>query len=144
MPWQGEADSVNIRNLIATVYFIETKLQMQTILIYLILSMVIFSAGCTIHVADVQQGNVLDPDVLAQLHKGLSKKQVQFLMGTPIINDAFHPNRWDYVYLFSSQDSKTIRRRVTVYFDHDTVSRIEADGIDLPKAEPASTQEPKG
>ena len=117
---------------------------MQTILIYLIVSMVIFTSGCTIHVPDVQQGNVLEPDVLAQLHKGLSRKQVQFLMGTPIIHDAFHPNRWDYVYLLSSQDSKTIRRRVTVFFDHDTVSRIETDGIDLPKATPDSTHEPKG
>jgi outer membrane protein assembly factor BamE len=118
---------------------------MQTILIYLIASVVIFTtAGCTIHVPDVQQGNVLEPAVLAQLHPGLSKKQVQFLMGTPIIRDPFHPDRWDYVYLFSSQDSKTIRKRVTVFFDHDNVSRIETDGIDLPKAAPAPAQEPQG
>lgn len=126
------------------IYFIETKLRMQTILIYLIVSMAIFVAGCTIHVPDVQQGNVLEPDVLAQLHKGLTKKQVQFLMGTPIIQDAFHPNRWDYIYLFSSQNSKTIRRRVTVFFDHNTVSRIETDGVDLHKPAPTPTQRPKG
>ena len=116
---------------------------MQTILIYLIVSVVIFTTGgCTIHVPDVQQGNVLEPAVLAQLHPGLSKKQVHFLMGTPIIRDAFHPERWDYVYLFSSQDSKTIRKRVTVFFDHDSVSRIETDGIELPEAPPADKQQP--
>ena len=123
---------------------IEITLRMQTILIYLIASVVIFISGCTIHIPDVQQGNVLEPAVLAQLHPGLSKKQVKFLMGTPIIQDAFHPERWDYVYLFSSQDSKTIRQRVTIFFDHDTLSRIETDGIDLPKAAPATKQAPKG
>jgi len=122
----------------------EVSLRMQTILIYLIASVVIFINGCTIHIPDVQQGNVLEPDVLAQLHTGLSKKQVQFLMGTPIIRDAFHPERWDYVYLFTSQDSKTIRQRVTLFFDHDALSRIETDGIDIPKAAPATKNDPQG
>jgi outer membrane protein assembly factor BamE len=117
---------------------------MQTILIYLIASVVIFINGCTIHIPDVQQGNVLEPDVLAQLHTGLSKKQVQFLMGTPIIRDAFNPERWDYVYLFTSQESKTIRQRVTLFFDHDALSRIETDGIDIPKVAPAAPATPQG
>ena len=122
----------------------EVSLRMQTILIYLIASVVIFINGCTVHIPDVQQGNVLEPDVLAQLHTGLSKKQVQFLMGTPIIRDAFHPERWDYVYLFTSQDSKTIRQRVTLFFDHDALSRIETDGIDIPKAAPTTKNDPQG
>ena len=117
---------------------------MQTILIYLIASVVILLSGCTIHVPDVQQGNVLEPAVLAQLHTGLSKKQVGFLMGTPIIRDTFNPNRWDYVYMLESQGKKTIRKRVTLFFDHDTVSRIETDGVDLPKATPAAKQTPQG
>jgi outer membrane protein assembly factor BamE len=117
---------------------------MQTILIYLIASVVIFINGCTVHIPDVQQGNVLEPDVLAQLHTGLSKKQVRFLMGTPIIRDAFHPERWDYVYLFTSEDSKTIRQRVTLFFEHDTLSRIETDGIDIPKVAPAAPAAPQG
>ena len=117
---------------------------MQTILIYLITSVAIFINGCTIHIPDVQQGNVLEPEVLAQLHPGLSKKQVRFLMGTPIIRDAFHPERWDYVYLFDSQESKTIRQRVTIFFEHDAVSRIETEGIDLPKQVPDAAEKPKG
>jgi outer membrane protein assembly factor BamE len=117
---------------------------MQTILIYLIACVVFLVSACTIHIPDVQQGNVLEPDVLAQLHPGLSKKQVRFLMGTPIIHDAFHPDRWDYVYLLASQGSKTIRQRVTIFFDHDTLSRIETDGIALPKPAPADPQTPNG
>ena len=122
----------------------EITLRMQTILIYLIVSVAIFINGCTVHIPDVQQGNVLEPDVLAQLHPGLSKKQVKFLMGTPIVRDAFHPERWDYVYLLASQESKTIRQRVTLYFDNDSVSRIETDGIDLPKPSPATVEQPQG
>jgi len=116
---------------------------MQTILIYIFACAVILINGCTIHIPDVQQGNVLEPEVLAQLHPGLSKKQVKFLMGTPIIRDAFHPERWDYVYLFESLDSKPIRQRVTIFFDHDAISRIETDGIDLPKAPADSSGPPK-
>jgi outer membrane protein assembly factor BamE len=107
---------------------------MQTILIYLIASVVMFLNGCTIHIPDVQQGNVLEPEMLAQLHPGLSKKQVKFLLGTPMVNDPFHPDRWDYVYLLETQGKQTVRKQVTVFFDNDALSRIDTDGVTLPEA----------
>lgn len=111
---------------------------MQKILIYLIASVVLLGAGCSIHRPDVQQGNVLDPEVLAQVHTGLNKKQVKFLLGTPIINDPFHPDRWDYVYLLESHDQPVTRKRLTLFFDNDVVSRIETEGISLPDSAPAA------
>lgn len=112
---------------------------MQNILIYLIAGVVLLLNGCTIHKPDVQQGNVLVPEMLAQLHIGLSKKQVRFLMGTPIINDAFHPDRWDYVYLLKAQGKAPVEQRVTVFFDNDAVTRLETRGISLPSSPAAES-----
>jgi outer membrane protein assembly factor BamE len=105
---------------------------MQNILIYLIAGVVLLLNGCGLHKPDVQQGNILEPAMLAQLHTGLSKKQVKFLLGTPIIRDAFHPDRWDYVYWLKAQDKPLVKQRVTVIFDKDVVSRLETEGITLP------------
>lgn len=95
--------------------------------------------GCTVHKPDVQQGNIIEPEVLAQLHPGLSKKQVKFLMGTPIIQDPFHPWRWDYIYWFKAQGKPAVRQQVTVYFDKGVVRHLTMAGIS-----PATPQEQKG
>jgi outer membrane protein assembly factor BamE len=121
---------------------------MQNILIYLIAGVVLLLNGCAIHKPDVQQGNILEPAMLAQLHTGLSKKQVKFLLGTPMISDPFHPERWDYIYWFKAQDKPLVKQRVTVFFDKDVVSRIETEGITLPapttaKSAPAPAPESK-
>jgi len=115
---------------------------MQNILIYLIAGVVLLLNGCAIHKPDVQQGNVLAPDMLAQLHTGLSKKQVSFLMGTPMISDAFHPDRWDYIYLLKVQGKAPVEQRVTVFFDNDVVTRLETRGISLPT--PPASESNKG
>ena len=107
---------------------------MQNILIYLIAGVVLLLNGCGLHKPDVQQGNILEPDMVAQVHTGLNKKQVVFLLGTPIIKDAFHPERWDYVYLLEEQGKPPVEKRVTVFFDKDVVSRLEIEGIALPAA----------
>lgn len=116
---------------------------MQNILIYL-LAIALLMGGCAIHKPDVQQGNIMEPENLAQLHVGLTKKQVQFLMGTPMIQDPFHPERWDYIYWLRVYNHKPVQHRVTVFFDNDVVSRLEPVGIDLPApAAPASPKVPE-
>ena len=110
---------------------------MQNILIYLMAGVVLLVSGCAVHVPDVQQGNILEPAALAKLHTGLSKKQVKFLMGTPIVEDAFHPDRWDYVYWLKVEDKRPVQKRVTVFFDHDVVSRLETEGVTLPAPDAA-------
>jgi len=116
----------------------ETATQMQNILIYLIAGVVLLVSGCALHRPDMQQGNILAPEVLAQLHTGLSKKQVKYLLGTPLISDAFHPDRWDYVYRLEAQGKAPQRQRLTVYFANDTVTRMEAEGITLPAPLPSA------
>lgn len=83
--------------------------------------------GCLYHI-DVQQGNVIEQDALDQVEVGMTRSQVQFLLGTPMVTDAFHQQRWDYAYYLQEGKSRDIHRRwVVVYFDDDRVVRIDRD-----------------
>ena len=78
---------------------------------------------------DVQQGNVLGQEMVAQLKPGQTRDQVRFLLGTPMIADMFHQNRWDYVYRFQSGRTGEVEsRRFAVFFDADgRLERVAGD-----------------
>ena len=80
---------------------------------------------------DVQQGNVLTQDMVAQLRPGLTRDQVRFLLGTPRLVDMFHADRWDYVYrLKKGKDNLVETRRFTVFFDGDgKLYRVAGDVV---------------
>lgn len=73
---------------------------------------------------DIQQGNYIDPANVAQLKPGMTRAQVRFVMGTPLLTDIFHNERWDYVYSDQKAGKVVARRRIAVYFDGDLVRRI--------------------
>src|SRR5690606_33522117 len=74
----------------------------------------------------VQQGNVVDVADLEQVREGMTRSQVQFLLGTPLISDPFHADRWDYTYFFRQGRKRDVTRYwVTIYFEDDRVVRIE-------------------
>lgn len=83
---------------------------------------------------DVQQGNALDQENVARLKPGLSRSQVRFLLGTPLVVDPFRTDRWDYVYQYRKAGALTEQKRITLFFDGDTLARIEGD---LPPMAPA-------
>lgn len=77
---------------------------------------------------DVQQGNSVTQDMINQLEPGMSKNQVAYVMGTPLLIDTFHPNRWDYLYSFQPGGEERQQRRLTLHFNEDeTLSHIEGD-----------------
>ncbi len=77
---------------------------------------------------DIQQGNLLDDDDVAQVEVGMTRSQVQFLLGTPMVSDSFHRDRWDYAYYFRrGRSPDLIQRWVIVHFQDDRVSRIDRD-----------------
>ena len=90
------------------------------------------------HRIDVQQGNALDQENVARLKPGLNRSQVRFLLGTPLIVDPFRTDRWDYVYVFYKAGKLAEQKRITLFFDGETLARIEGD---LPVATP-DTQRP--
>jgi len=90
---------------------------------------------------DVQQGNNVDQEMINKLEPGMTKNQVAYVMGTPLLIDTFHPNRWDYLYSFQPGGEAREQRRITLYFnDDETLSHIEGDTRivareDLPQTE---------
>jgi len=98
----------------------------------LILSSLVTTA--CVYVADVQQGNVIDKKELDQLKTGMTKKQVKFLLGSPIIQDSFHKNRWDYVYTLREGDNVQLeKRRLMLLFKGDTLTKIDNRGYPNPR-----------
>jgi outer membrane protein assembly factor BamE len=77
---------------------------------------------------DIQQGNVLTQDMVSQLRPGLSKDQVRFILGTPVLMDMFHANRWDYVYRLQKGNGAIEMRKFSTFFDGgDKLIRVAGD-----------------
>jgi outer membrane protein assembly factor BamE len=82
---------------------------------------------------DVQQGNFISQEMVDQLRIGMTPAQVRFVLGTPLLTDVFHADRWDYPFRLKKGSGEIISSRVTVYFENDRLARIE--GGNLPAEE---------
>ena len=117
-------------------------------------------SGCNVlspYRAEVQQGNVVTQDMIAKLQPGMTRSQVRFALGTPLVVDPFRKDRWDYVYMLMKQGEVKERRRIVVMFKDDKLVGFEGDVIplwtdrsiergapaDKPAAAPAATPEKK-
>lgn len=91
---------------------------------------------------DIRQGNLVTQEMVGQLKAGMSREQVRFLLGTPMLADVFHPDRWDYVYFFKpgNKPEDTQQRRLIVYFEDD---RLVSVGGDVVAAEEGEIQPPE-
>ncbi len=80
---------------------------------------------------DVQQGNVVTQEMVSQLRPGLSKDQVRFILGTPLLMDIFHANRWDYIYrLHKGSTGETEEQKLTLFFDGEgRLARVTGDVV---------------
>lgn len=80
-----------------------------------------------LHKIDIQQGNVVDQEMLDQLKPGMDKKQVKFIMGTPVLIDPFHNERWEYIYSFQEGGTVREQRHITLHFENDKLAYISGD-----------------
>ena len=87
---------------------------------------------------DVRQGNYVTQDMVAKLKPGMTRDQVRFALGTPLVTDMFHADRWDYVYCFQPGRGETQLRRLVVYFEDGKLARVGGDVV----AEAESTTAP--
>lgn len=78
---------------------------------------------------DVLQGNVVTQEIMAQIQPGLGRMQVREILGTPLLADPFHQDRWDYVFTIRRQGVADQKRRVTVFFKGDEVERFESEPL---------------
>ncbi len=84
-------------------------------------------SGCVFR-ANISQGNLIEQDDIDQIDVGMTRKQIRFLLGTPMIDDPFHRDRWDYIYYLKIGRKDTVAKRwVSVMFADDKVSEIRKD-----------------
>ena len=85
--------------------------------------------GLSPYKIDIQQGNYVTQDMISKLKPGMSKSQVRFALGTPLVVDPFHADRWDYVYVLQKRGRVIEQRRIVVLFQDDKLTRIDGDVV---------------
>ena len=88
---------------------------------------------------DIRQGNFVTPAMREKLQVGMTKPQVRYVLGTAMIEDAFHADRWDYVYRLEHDRKLVDKQNLTLYFEGDKLVRIVDGGQPAPA--PATEQE---
>jgi outer membrane protein assembly factor BamE len=79
---------------------------------------------------NIVQGNFVSREAASQLREGMTRDQVKFLLGTPLLTDVFHANRWDYVFSFRRGNTPVVQqRRYTVFFDGDRLVKFGGDEL---------------
>jgi len=131
---------------------------MQKLLIYWVLGASLTLGGCStinewgdaitpsldnvplMYRPEIQQGNVISQEAINQLRPGMAKRQVRYLLGTPILVDVFHQERWDYIYTLKPNAELREQQRLALFFEGDKLGRIEGDFRPLP-SDPMAVQE---
>lgn len=88
---------------------------------------------------NIQQGNIITQEMIDQLEPGMTRRQVDFVLGTPIIMDTFSDNRWDYLYTMKFGNGQSLRKILTVYFEDDKLAYFTGD---YKKTEKTEQEEP--
>ncbi len=83
----------------------------------------------SVYKIDVQQGNAIEAKDVNKIELGMNKEQVLFVLGSPLVTDSFHPDRWDYIYDFTPGYGEHERRHLVLYFDGGEVVEIIKDNI---------------
>lgn len=105
---------------------------------YWLLPLALFLSACSteggfklpgVYRIDIQQGTIIDSDMLARLKPGMDKNQVQFIMGTPPLVDPFHTDRWEYVYTFSKGGRQRKQRHITLHFEDNKLAYVAGDVV---------------
>ena len=105
---------------------------LNRILFILLCLGVVTLTGCGfpgVYKIDVQQGNVVTQDMVDQLRPGMTTRQVRYIMGTPLIQDTFAPNRWDYLYTMRAGHESRRQERITLWFENDRLARLAGDFV---------------
>ncbi len=113
---------------------------MNKIVLFIVISILISGqiSGCSrradgtikiplVYRPDIQQGNVIDQSMLDKLEPGMTRAKVKFIMGTPLLVDTFHTNRWEYIYSIEPGSGGRSQRHVALFFRDDKLTHIEGD-----------------
>ncbi|MHB8535643.1 MAG: outer membrane protein assembly factor BamE [Sulfuricaulis sp.] len=111
--------------------------------VFLFAALALLLSGCfSVYKLEIQQGNVVTQEMIDKLKPGMTRNQVRYVLGTPLVTDPFHPERWDYYYYLRRSKEKTGEsRHLTVIFKNDVLAQIRGDTRIKPEpgAKPADT-----
>lgn len=109
---------------------------MRIIRTALIAGSLLVLSGCTsswaptwlqVQQIDIEQGNIITAEQVQRIEPGMSREEVRYLLGNPILRDVFHKNRWEYVYYIRPSKGSPRQSRFTVFFEDNAVSRVEGE-----------------
>jgi outer membrane protein assembly factor BamE len=80
-----------------------------------------------VYTIDIQQGNIIDQAMIDQLRPGMNKRQVLYIMGSPMLDDVFHKNRWDYLYSNQPDGEDRVQKQISLFFENDQIVGIQGD-----------------
>jgi len=99
----------------------------KLLLLALTFSTLAFTSGC-VYRANISQGNLIEQEDLDQVEVGMTRNQIRFLLGTPLIDDPFHAERWDYIYYIRvGRNDAAFKRWVTIVFENNIVTEVTRD-----------------
>ena len=102
----------------------------------------LFATACTYltpYKLPIQQGNIIESESLIKLKSGMSKNQAAQVLGTPLLNDIFHANRWDYVHYLNKRGRMSEQKHVALIFEEEKLIRLVGEGV--PALEPLAAPE---
>ncbi|NBP96016.1 MAG: outer membrane protein assembly factor BamE [Gammaproteobacteria bacterium] len=112
-----------------------SRLSLKPLIVAVILAGLIMGGCVRSYRVEIQQGNVISAEQIEKLTPGTSRNEVRFILGTPLIEDPFHANRWDYFYsLDPAKGEQVTQYRLSIWFENDLVTRTEVEGAGLPGA----------
>ncbi len=111
---------------------------MRILLLSLVLACL---AGCSswgfpgVYRINVEQGNIVTQEMVDQIQPGMTRRQVRFILGTPLLEDSFNRNRWDYIYTLRNGRNTLVETRLTVHFEADTLTHFTSTLVPTESAE---------
>ncbi len=113
-------------SIIAPSIAINFKMNLRPLQSILVVGFLIITFSGCVYRMDIPQGNRIDAGLVDQLEIGMSRNQVKFLLGSPAVDDLYHPDRWHYIYFYKTGKDGTIEKRnMTLYFTNDLLSGVE-------------------
>jgi outer membrane protein assembly factor BamE len=112
-----------------------TRVKIKAVRLGILLISALLISACSIprlqfpgvYKIDIEQGNIITQEMIDQLRPGMTKRQVIFVMGTPLVRDPFHQDRWDYVYNYQPGGGIRGQERVTMFFENDLLTHFTGD-----------------
>jgi len=117
-------------------------LRIYNLIIPVVFSLLLSSCGSVTSFAfpgvyrlNIPQGNIITQEMVDQLRPGLTKRQVNFILGTPLVKDTFDQDRWDYLYSFQPGGGERVQERLTVFFENEQLTHFAGDFEQTPENE---------